>query len=831
MKLAIIAEGPDEDERAPFSKGSSVILANALARHGIPLEKVFCGYVSKRKSYGNPQSLNDLPVIEGCKILSQQLQEFQPNCCLLLGPLANKVFDGPSQGIHFTRGTIFRGVLNFQNYKCISTFETAQIQKVWKNILPFKRDIATALSEAENPNVSLPKREYRISLSFSDLCTKLQNLIDTKPLIAFDVEGVPDACGVTCYSVATSPYDIFIVPFRNMDKTPYWSLEEETELWRLTSLLLSNPEIPKITQNGMYESFILAWKHNIICRGIIHDTMYQQWELFSELPKDLGFIASMYTQEPYYKDERVIPDVTTHFLYCCKDSAVTFESNQAMSKSLTQQPESEKHYRFNISLIEPYTYATLRGCKLDIQELNSQKTKILDFISNQQHIVNEMVGSVMNTKSHVAMKKYLYETLNLKPVYEMKGGEKKITSDFGALCKLYNDYQLPVLLEIAKLTKARTRFSDLNKLVPFADGRMRCTYNPVGSETGRLSSSATFVRELVRQEKIVFKKRTKNKVVTQEISLEPVSEIIELGTNLQNVTEDVRSCFVADDDCQFFQYDLSGADAWTVAADCCAMGNDKMLKHLLYGIKPSIVIVLLNQFGQDTYRWDISELKTQHDIMLKRCKTEPPLIRTYVSSKACQHGTNYGMQPPLMAALQLERSVTGWVENQINGNTYDPNFTAIHSTTMARLQKLYIDYYGIELRNEYLARQLCNHGYIQAASGQRRHFLNIRNRSHIDQATIRIAASFEPQANTTYVTNLALTRMYYDKENRTKNNNLKCEPLLMVHDALGGQSRNHHLQFSQARMSYWFENQLIINNQQISIPVEGGWGPNWKDTK
>jgi hypothetical protein len=314
--------------------------------------------------------------------------------------------------------------------------------------------------------------------------------------------------------------------------------------------------------------------------------------------------------------------------------------------------------------------------------------------------------------------------------------------------------------------------------------------------------------------------------------LKPVKEVDGLGTNLQNVTEDLRECFIPDNtDYDFFQYDLSGADAWTVAADLAALGNDKMLVHLQHKIKPSIVIVLLLEYGNKVYEWDLPTLKAYHDDMLRKVKTDPKLIRSYTGAKACQHGTNYGMQPKLMAALQLERAVTGWAENCIAGLVEEPNFKTFHYVVMERLQKLYINYYGLELRNDYLRRQLTNHGYLDAASGQRRYFLDIRNRRSIDDATIRVAASHEPQANTTYCTNWAASSIYYDTENRTPKGNLRCEPLIMVHDALAGQAHRTQREWAESKMELWFTAPLVIHGIDINIPVEGNWGKNWHDTK
>jgi hypothetical protein len=504
-----------------------------------------------------------------------------------------------------------------------------------------------------------------------------------------------------------------------------------------------------------------------------------------------------------------------------------------MDQALVGNPKSLQHYQFNIKLLKPYLYMQLRGCKLDLEAVATMRHTTWEYIRKQQGIVNEMVGSVMNTKSPKQLQNYLYNDLSLPVQTKKLNGKPTPTADFGALCTLYTKTNLPVLLEIGKLTRARTRLSDLNKLQAFPDGRIRCTYNPVGTDTGRLSSSETWVEAIVNKSKIEFKQRKKNGVAYREMLLTTKPTVENLGTNLQNVTKDLRTLFIPDtDDYSFFQYDLSGADAWTVAADLAALGNDKMLVHLQNKIKPSIVIVLLTEFGNDVYQWDLPTLQHHHNHMLHQCKTVPKFTRTYTCAKGCQHGSNYGMRPALMASLQLERSIQGWVDNCIAGNVEPPEFKVFHKNTIERLQNLYLNYYGIELRNEYLRRQLCNHGYIDAASGQRRYFLDIRNRTNIEDSIIRVAASHEPQANTTYSTNYALSNLYYDPSNRTPLGNLRAEPTLMIHDALAGQAHKSNQPWAQSKFeSEWFDIPLTIHGLPINIPVEGGWGPNWKYTE
>lgn len=834
-RLALIGEGPsDEDKKEgePFSGGSGQILTNITSKLGLPRTSLFMGYVSERRnSEYAPLSPTHPAVIRASDQLAADLAVYKPHCCLVMSEIANKVF-GFEHPFYSGRGTIYHSPIF--DVKCVATYDPGEVMRNFSWMFPFSSDIVKAVNQSMSPRMELTFRNIVAWPTYEQVIKNLQDVLTNLRPITFDLEGNPDNVGVTCYSIARSPTDIFIVPFRNVDDSPFWALEQEIEIWKLTDLILSNPNIRKTCQNGMYELFVFAWRHKILVRGLEDDTMYQMWELYPEQPKDLGFISSIYTTEPYYKSERTVPDLSVHHEYCCKDSAVTDESAQAMTLQLAKHEPSLRHYRFNISLQKPYLYMELRGCKLDQEKLLAKKEKTWSLIQRQQAVVNEMTNRVFNVKSSPQKMEYFYSDLSLPTQYVFKAGKKEPTADFSAICKLYTISQLPVILEIGKLIRLRTNFSDLNKLTAFPDGRIRSNFNPVGTDTGRLSSSATNVIDYVTLPKIQFKTRSKNKVKYQEMVLTPVSKFEKLGTNLQNITKDQRDVFIPDSpDFDFFQYDLSGADAWTVAADLAALGNDKMLTHLKHKIKPSVVILLLVEHGPSVYKWDFDQLKQAHDATLKTVKSVPRLARAYTCCKACQHGTNYGMESELMASIQLERTIEGWIDS-VNEGTTDASeavaFQSVSSHVMGQYQRQYINYYGLDLRNAWLETQLSNFGYIDAASGARRRFQNIRSRKRIDAATVRAAASHEPQANTTFATNSALVRMYYDLENRTKNGYLRCEPLIMVHDALAGQTHKSQRTWAEEKMNEWFNIPLIIHGIPITIPVEGSWGTNWKET-
>lgn len=346
--------------------------------------------------------------------------------------------------------------------------------------------------------------------------------------------------------------------------------------------------------------------------------------------------------------------------------------------------------------------------------------------------------------------------------------------------------------------KLRTRVSDIDKLLMSEDGRLRANFNPVGTETGRLSSN---------QSNDVVSSFTKTGLLKWKHT----------GTNLQNVTKDLRVCFVPDDpETQwFFQADLEGADAWTVAADLAACGHPAMLNDLQAGIKPAKVLLLMLQYldaGEDPEQVNslgLEELKARTDALDVRSKKG---YERYHCCKRVAHGTNYDSGVETTCETIFKDTDGEVVLSRYEGERY---------------QRLYKKRYNPEPRKQYILRQLREHGCLQAACGIRRRFYGIRG-GVIDGETARTALSFEPQANTTWATNMALLRCWEDPDNRNADGSLRVQPRLQVHDAMAGVFAKDDLDFFAAKIRVWFDNPMTLHGIDLTIPTDAEYGRNWK---
>jgi hypothetical protein len=106
---------------------------------------------------------------------------------------------------------------------------------------------------------------------------------------------------ITEIGFARSSSEALVVPFIKGHNTHYWPTPgcEATAL-RYVKGILQSP-IPKIFQNGLYDIQYIWRTWKFPPRNCAEDTMLKHHSLFPEMQKGLGFLGSIYTEEPAWK--------------------------------------------------------------------------------------------------------------------------------------------------------------------------------------------------------------------------------------------------------------------------------------------------------------------------------------------------------------------------------------------------------------------------------------------------------------------------------------------------------------------------------------------------
>ena len=345
---------------------------------------------------------------------------------------------------------------------------------------------AKRISEAER--FEYPRRHLHIFPTFQEVVQYLRSIDGYPKPVAFDIEIYNFQ--VSCISFAHKPDYSISIPFVG-DK---WTEEEECIIWQLIAAVLENPKNTLVAHNAMFDVSFLYLQNQIRTRATIHDTMIMQRILAPDFPAALQFITSIYTDEPYYKDDKQIwktpeKDEEKFYRYNAKDSAVTIECFPPLFEDIMKDKDFRWTYENTMSLFEPCLYMMARGVKLDLENLSKLKESVREQIKERESDLRDIVGSDLNYNSPKQCIEYFYGHKGIKPYINRK--TSRPTVDDKALARIVRKYNLPearLVQELRGLSKLYGTYLDLDY---DKDGRLRCTYDIRGTTSGRLSSKKT----------------------------------------------------------------------------------------------------------------------------------------------------------------------------------------------------------------------------------------------------------------------------------------------------------------------------------------------------
>lgn len=350
-------------------------------------------------------------------------------------------------------------------------------------------DMKRILDESQTPQLLLPKRDLIIDPSFNEVCAFLKDM-RKQPRVAHDIECLNHQ--ISCFSFAPSWDLSMCIPFLDKNNQPRWNIDQETEIWFLTAEIMEDPNIEKINQNILFDINFELQQNNIFTRGPRHCTMVAQHILYPDFPKGLDYICSIRTREPYYKDDGKIwskpwIDMERFWTYSAKDSAIAIESHDAIQEEMDE--EYRQNYNDTLDLFDPLMYMMVKGFFLNKERLKKTNEEVQEEIKLKEAELLSVAERPFNPGSPKQCQEYFYVTKGIKPYISSKTGT--VTCDDKALARIIKRYHLPEARLAQEIRSLRKLHSTYLEVKTDADNRLRCSYNPRGTSTGRLSSSET----------------------------------------------------------------------------------------------------------------------------------------------------------------------------------------------------------------------------------------------------------------------------------------------------------------------------------------------------
>lgn len=394
-------------------------------------------------------------------------------------------------------------------------------------------DFNKFLALRDHPEYATPEVILHTRPTFHDAMEFLSKVLASE-VTAFDIEATPQF--VTCFGFSISSKEAMCIPL--MDNSgDYWTLEEELAIWQKTAEILASPKVKKIMQNGMFDTMYMLRRMDFQVENFSFDTMLAQHLCWTDLPKGLDFLTSVYTYMPYYKDDgkeahlKLIKDWDMYWQYNAKDCVATHKCAIALAKEIDKL-DIWNHMEYQMKLHKPLMEMEYRGLKVQPEGIETMRKEMEEEIVSLQNELDTIVGHSLNINSSAQMIKYFYGDLLIKPYINRKTGRP--TTDSVALHRIAKkgkkgSEEAHLILKLRKLKKLVSTYFT----IPIDDdNRLRATYKIGGTSSGRLASAKTFFGT---------------------------------GMNLQNQPPIIKKFFVADDNMLMAEFDLARAEAHLVA--------------------------------------------------------------------------------------------------------------------------------------------------------------------------------------------------------------------------------------------------------------------------
>jgi DNA polymerase I len=564
-RLMILGEAPALEEIAagkPFVGASGRELDKLLKDSGINRSDCWitnvCKYYvppnigTKKIPFNVRAEQANINLHEQLNDLQNEINSIRPNCILALGGTALWALCGKTKITNY-RGSILHGM----GCKFVSTYHPAhllhqakgEIKGYWARqvmIFDFKR----ALEESFDSKLELPSRTLSV-------CRNSAQLYDFKERYkgydkpAIDIEALN--CIPSCIGIAFTPYEGISVPLWNHSGISTIPDSDLVSIWILLSEILDQPVIG---QNFKYDEDKIS-RLGFKISSLASDTMLKAFTINPELPKSLAFNTSIYTREPYYKDEGSDFDISKQsiddlYIYNARDACVTKEIDLAMDSDIDELGLRSFYDNFIMKLHPLYLDIENEGFTIDIEKRNELLRKYIKWSEGLNYELFRLVGDEINVNSPKQVFSLLFD--NLKLPRREGTGEEEITALLNNQSSKLSDDNRRILEIILEKRRVDKTINTYMMALPDYDNKMKTTYF-LCLETGRTSTGQQEppIRPIFEYKDIDNKKKKK----ALGIAFQTITKHGDIG-------EDVRSQFIPEKGHVFIQADSSQAEARVV---------------------------------------------------------------------------------------------------------------------------------------------------------------------------------------------------------------------------------------------------------------------------
>ena len=520
--------------------------------------------------------------------LQNEINSIRPNVILALGGTALWALSGKDKITNY-RGSIMLGM----GRKFVATYHPAHLlhtaggefKGYWNRQLMLF-DMRRALAQSYFPEIVLPERTLQICRSSYELAQFIERYKQSSS-ISVDIEA-GGHCVSICIGLSFQKNHGITIPLWNINGISNIPDSDLVQCWILLAETLATKNI--IGQNFNYDRDKIR-RLGFKIGPLISDTMLKSFCINPELPKRLAHNQSIYTEEPFYKDEGMYEgSIESLLIGCARDACVTKEIDEAMDKDLDELNLRKFYENFLMKLPDFYLEIEQTGFKVNPTVRDSLVAKYVAWDEKLRYELYKLTGQFINVNSNPQVKKLFEEWMGEL----MPGGcgEEEVTRLLN-LKSFTNEIHRKVCELILEDRRVRKTNSTYMMALPDYDGRMKTTCFPC-LETGRSSNGQQ--EPPIRPNIEVIGEDGKKKKKSMGIAFQTITKHGDIGA-------DVRKQYEPDEGCIFVQLDSSQAEARVISL---LDNDDKMLA--LYDTHDIHALTASWFFGNDESKYSKKEL-------------------------------------------------------------------------------------------------------------------------------------------------------------------------------------------------------------------------------
>lgn len=304
----VVGEAPgadEEKEKEPFVGKAGQFMTRYFARKPIRISRsdLFLTNLSKHRPRNNKFELllGTEELQDGLRELSEEIERVDPNLIIAFGNWPMYHLTGcmsvaknakPGSGVMTWRGSVVPGIGEHvpaaEGRKVLITFHPSYVMRPqgfqWHPI--FFTDLKRVPKHAETSKFLYPKYEEFIDPPNLE---EVAHEFSKSEWLTVDIETFGET--LACVGFADSTERGLCITF------------ECDRGWGVARELLANQQ-KKIYQFGTYDVNYLRWHYQWELTNFVFDTRIAAANLLPEFPKTLDFLCSIYTEFPFYKEER-----------------------------------------------------------------------------------------------------------------------------------------------------------------------------------------------------------------------------------------------------------------------------------------------------------------------------------------------------------------------------------------------------------------------------------------------------------------------------------------------------------------------------------------------